>query len=178
MSYTLKRFEAETNTESYIREYVNVDEFLACCRVCPNYGKVWSCPPYDFDPAAYWNAFDKILVAGYQLTFDDDRTEEGMREALWDVKKQLAEEMRALEDQFPGSQSLSAATCQICREYSRADGHPCRFPDRMRYSIESIGGNVGKTISDFCGIEIEWGKGGELPEHPVLVGGLLKKNPD
>ena len=43
----------------------------------------------------------------------------------------------------------------------------------MCYSIESIGGNVAKTIEDLCGIEIEWVEGDSLPEHFVLVGGLL-----
>lgn len=45
----------------------------------------------------------------------------------------------------------------------------------MGGQAEAIGGNVGKTISKLCGIEIEWIEDGRLPEHFVLVGGLLKK---
>ena len=172
--YTLKRFEAETDVKTYVRDFVDVGGFLECCKVCPNYNNVWSCPPYDFDPMDYWNSFKRILVAGYQITFQGEHTQETMTETLWDVKQKLAEELYELKE-FPGSQSLSAGTCQICKSCSKQEGAPCRFPDKMRYSIESIGGNVGKTISSLCGIEIEWIEDGKLPEHFVLVGGLLKR---
>ena len=173
--YTLKRFEAETDVKTYVRDFVDVGGFLECCKVCPNYNNVWSCPPYDFDPMDYWNSFERILIAGYQITFQGEHTQETMTETLWDVKQKLAEELYELEKEFPGSQSLSEGTCQICKSCSKQEGAPCRFPDKMRYSIESIGGNVGKTISSLCGIEIEWIEDGKLPEHFVLVGGLLKR---
>ena len=50
MNYTLQRFEKEIDIDSYIENYVNIEEFLECCKRCPNYNNVWSCPPYDFDP--------------------------------------------------------------------------------------------------------------------------------
>ena len=60
----------------------------------------------------------------------------------------------------------------ICK---RTEGQPCRFPDKMRYSIESLGGNVGLTISRLMGIELEWMKEGTMPRYFVLVSGLLVK---
>lgn len=175
MNYTLERFETETDIDSYIKGYVDIEHFLECCKECPNYGNRWACPPYDFDPMDIWTAYDRLLIAGYRLTFSEDRTEEEMTKALWEVKQKLSEELYAEEERFPGSRSLSAGTCQLCGKCTRPEGKPCRYPDKMRYSIESIGGNVGKTISKLCGIEIEWIEEGKLPEHFVLVGGLLKK---
>ena len=81
----------------------------------------------------------------------------------------------AEEEENPGSESLSAGTCQICSGCTRPAGEPCRFPEKRRYSIESIGGNVGKTISKLCGVDLEWIEEGKLPDHFVLVGGLLIK---
>ena len=98
MNYTLKRFEAETDIESFVRDFVDVEGFLECCKVCPNYDKVWSCPPYDFDPMDYWNSFDRILVAGYQIEFEGERTQETMTEVLWEVKQKLADERLATID--------------------------------------------------------------------------------
>lgn len=175
MEYTIRRFEAETDMESYIRDYVDVEYFGQLCKECPNYGNVWACPPYDFDPVDVWKAYSWIKIAGYQLTFSEDRTEEEMLEALAEVKQKVTDEMYAEELKYPDSQSLSAGTCRICKGCSKPDGKPCRFPDKMRFSIESIGGNVGKTISRLCGIEIEWIEEGKLPEHFVLVGGLMIK---
>lgn len=174
--YSIKRFEAEIDIETYVKDYVDVETFMECCKACPNYNKVWSCPPYDFNPLDYWNSFDRLLVVGYQLNFGSERTAESMTGALWDIKQKLTEELYSLEEEFPGSESLSAGTCRICDGCSKSEGTPCRFPEKMRYSIESIGGNVGKTISDLCGIELEWIEEGKLPEHYALVGGLLKNN--
>ena len=176
MEYTLERFEAETDIESYIRDFVDIEHFLECCKVCPNYGNVWACPPYDFDPMDIWTSYSKIRIAGYRMTFSEDRTEEEMLEALAVVKQKVTDEMYAEEEKNPGSQSLSAGTCRICEECTKKEGLPCRHPDKMRFSIESIGGNVGKTIEELCGIEIEWIEDGILPEHFVLVGGLLCKD--
>ena len=117
--YTLKRFEAETDIKTYVRDFVDVGGFLECCKACPSYNNVWSCPPYDFDPMDYWNSFERILVAGYQITFQGEHTQETMTETLWDVKQKLAEELYELEKEFPGSQSLSAGTCQICKNCSK-----------------------------------------------------------
>ena len=78
MEYELTRFEAETDIESYIEEYVDVETFLECCKSCPNYGNVWSCPPFDFDPIEYWRSFSKLKVAGYRGDYPADRTEEAM----------------------------------------------------------------------------------------------------
>ena len=48
--YTLQKFERKISVTDYMSDYVNVEEFLECCRSCPNFDKVWSCPGYDFEP--------------------------------------------------------------------------------------------------------------------------------
>ena len=82
-----------------------------------------------------------------------------------------------LEERYPGSVSLSAGCCSLCRPEGcgRASGLACRYPQKMRYSIESLGGNVGLTVSKLMGIELEWVTEGRLPSYFVLVGGLLKR---
>lgn len=173
INYSLERFEAETDIEHYVEHYVDIEAFLKCCKTCPSFGAVWSCPPFDFHPMSIWQAHERIRIVGYRLTFDEDRTEEGMNEALREVKQKLSEELYEMEQEIPGSLSLSAGTCQVCDRCTKPEGKPCRFPEKMRHSIESLGGNVGKTISELCGIEIEWIEEGKLPEHYVLVSALL-----
>ena len=93
-----------------------------------------------------------------------------------EVKAQMSKELFQLEEEIPESVSLSAGNCIACGEdnCSRPLDEPCRFPEKMRYSIESIGGNVGKTAHDLLGCDIEWMEEGKVPSHFVLVGGLLK----
>jgi predicted metal-binding protein len=91
------------------------------------------------------------------------------------IKQKIADELYIMESHSPGSLSLSAGSCQLCEGCTRPCGAPCRHRDQLRYSIESLGGNVGKTITDLCGIELEWIEEGKLPKHMVLVGGLLER---
>ena len=47
----------------------------------------------------------------------------------------------------------------------------------MRHSIESLGGDVGKTLSLYLGQELLWGREGHFPEYYILLGGLLLGGP-
>ena len=175
MEYRTERFAASIDVASYIDGYVAVEEFLACCRECPNYGQLWSCPPYDFDPLDLWRSFDTLTVIGYRITWAAPYTESEMDLVHDRIKQKIAAELYEMESLSPGSLSLSAGSCQLCGGCTRPCGEACRYPERLRYSIESLGGNVGKTVSDLCGIELEWIEEGKLPDHMVMVGGLLEK---
>ena len=175
--YTLKRFQKKVSVEEYIKGYVNVAEFLEYCRQCPNYDKVWSCPGHDFDPEEYWRAYSSLNLLGYKINFDGTETENRCMEIMAEVKRNLAEELFEMEKAYPGSESLSAGSCSTCGKdgCTRPSGKPCRYPDKMRYSIEALGGNVGKTVHDLLGIELEWIEEGKAPSYFVLAGGLLEK---
>ena len=176
MQYTITQFEAEIGTAEYLKDFVDADYFLSCCKVCQNYGHVWACPPYDFAPRDLWRQYDRLRVYGYQVRYSGERTQKEMEEVLWKVKERLDEEMLHLEAETPGSLALSAGSCTRCESCSRPEGKPCRFPQLMRHSIESVGGDVGKTIEKLCGIQIQWAKEGCLPDHYVVAGGLLMKD--
>ena len=175
--YNLERFEKEISVPLYLEHYVNVEEFLEYCKACPNYEKIWSCPSYDFNPEDYWKEYSTLTVLGYKINFAQDMTEKRSMEIMAEVKNKITEELFAMEEECPGSISLSAGSCSVCgpENCTRTDGKPCRYPEKMRYSIESLGGNVGKTVSKLLGIELEWIEEGKIPSYFVLVGGLLKK---
>lgn len=175
MSCSLQKIYAKIDVESYIEEYVNVEEFLPFCRQCRNYGKNWACPPYDFDPREYWMRFETLEIYGYEIFYSGAYTKKEMIDSMYRIKRRLSGELYALEEKKPGSVSLSAGNCNLCETCTRVENKPCRYPDKMRYSIESLGGNVGKTVSKLAGVRIEWIKDDKLPHKLVLVGGLLRK---
>ena len=159
---------------TYITDYVNVEEFLECCRQCEDFDQKWSCPSYDFDPVDYWKKFDHLYVIGKKMILEEE-DKENWRDLMKQVKADLTKELYAMEEKRPGSISLSAGSCEICGENgcTKTTGEPCRFPDKMRYSIESLGGNVGLTASRLLGIDLLWMEEGKVPDYFVLVGGLL-----
>ena len=174
--YRIERFQKEIDVSDYLEGYVAVEEFLEYCKACPNYGAVWSCPPFDFDAEGYWRRFSRFLVIARKIHLPGGISQEEGFRILSDVKADMTRELLELEASNPGSVSLSAGSCSICRNTSgctRPDGQPCRHPDTMRYSVEALGGNVGLTVQKLLGIQLEWIEEGKLPSYFVLVGGLL-----
>lgn len=168
-------FEKTISVVDYIDGYVNVEEFLACCKECGNYDQKWSCPSFTFDPVEdYWKKYENLYVIGKKMCLAEEEKHD-WQTLMAQVKAELTETLYAKEAENPGSVSLSAGSCNICGESncSKKDGQPCRFPDKMRYSIEALGGNVGLTASKLLGIELQWIAQGEVPDYFVLVGGLL-----
>ena len=175
--YAVENYSTRVKVADYIREYVNVEEFLEKCKECPNYGKIWSCPPFDFDPYGYWKNFSELEIKAKKIIFKEPVTAEESRNILTEIKDGMTAELYESEGKYPGSISLSAGSCSMCREKgcTRPDGKACRHCDIIRYSIEAIGGDVGRTVSRLLGIDLEWVTEGEVPSYFVLVGGLLKK---
>ena len=174
--YTIERSEKTIKVNEYIENYVNVEEFLEYCKECKNYKAIWSCPSYNFNPEDYWKEYDEFLVVARKIIFGPDVDVPRSFEIMQEVKDDMSRELYKLEKEYPGSISLSAGSCSMCEEgCTRTEGQHCRYPELMRYSIESLGGNVGKTVSKLMGYELEWVEEGKLPSYFVLVGGLLKK---
>lgn len=181
--YHVKRHTASISVSEFVEKFIDIETFMAACKACPNYDKLWSCPPYDFDVLEYWGRYRQLQLVASQIIFDEDAlnktyTKEEMDEILKEVvlteKGNLSDELMEEEKKYPGSISLSAGSCHRCTSgCSKACGKPCRFPDTIRYSIESLGGNVGLTIEKLMGIRLEWIEEGHLPHHFVLVSGLL-----
>ena len=143
-----------------LEKYVDVEKFLGYCAACPRCGQTWSCPPYDFDPAAVWPQYaavadPEMVLRPYRRAFDA-----------------LLEER---ERETCGSLRLDAGRCLVCERCARRDEEPCRFPEKLRYSLESLGANVGALAADKLGAPLQWGTKDAPPEYFVLVGAVLTK---
>jgi predicted metal-binding protein len=184
--YQLEEFKNKTDIKNYLENYVDVPVFLEYCKECRHYGRIWSCPPYDFEPEEYWKKYQYIHLIGTKLIFDrgeagegktKEETEKYARKEFFRIKTLLSEKMHELEKKYPGSVALSAGNCNICKRCTRPEGNACLHPDRLRYSIESLGGNVEKTAGELLGIQLQW-MDGKLPEYLTLVNGFLTNDPD
>lgn len=180
--YTTTRHTAEISVPDYLDGYVDIATFFEACKNCPNFGQTWSCPPYDFDVETYWRKYHTLKLLATRIVFDEaltsrtwtqDELNTLYKDVLIPEKQKLSDELFELEKQYPGSISVSAGSCHSCQTCLRKTGQPCCKPDTMRYSIESLGGNVGLTIRNLMKLNLEWVEEGKLPHHFVLVSGLL-----
>lgn len=168
---------ASLSMSEMLEKYVDVEKFLGYCTACPRCGQTWSCPPYDFDPADIWPRYEALSLHALQIF---PESEEAKAAALSDVegflrpfREALDRLLEALERGTPGSLRLDAGRCLVCERCARRDEKACRFPAKLRYSLESLGGDVAALAAEKLGVPLRWGTKDAPAEYYVLVGALL-----
>lgn len=146
--------------------YYKPSEVLGFCESCPNYGKIWTCPPYGTDVINTFNGFDYAIVIGFK------------GKDFFEIKKESTEYLYELEGMKENVSGLSyttlvAGNCEICETCSKSEGQLCRFPDRMRYSLESVGFHVSEICDEVLGESLMWQT--ENPKYMAVAGILLEK---
>lgn len=184
MIYTISRKEVSLAADEFISRYRDVERIRAFCEQCPSFGKVWSCPPFDFDARTVSDGFKTVTLMATTIEFDEQtraacKTAEHAlatsREAMEQVWKALLPRLYEMERETLGSRCFSFR-CSLCPEgCSRPEGKPCRHPDKMRYSLESVGFDIVAMTHELLDIDLEWSNDGNLPKHLTLVTALFKK---
>ena len=184
MKYSVNSKQVTVDADGFISRYRDVARCEALCRQCPSYGRVWSCPPYDFDARTVSDGFKTVTLMATTIEFDEQtrascKTAEQSsamgREAMQEVWKDVLPRLYKMEREHPGSRCFTFR-CSLCPEgCTRPEGKPCRHPDRMRHSLESVGFDIVAMSRDLLGIDLEWSSDGSLPRHLTLVTALFKK---
>lgn len=187
MDFTLKHTLSYISVKEYIANYLEREKFIALCKECPSYGKVWSCPPFGFDLDKYLESYNHLYIFGTQIFYTKEVIEKSI------VDKEFAREysnasfnktiqlllshLLKYEMKYPNTKAFSVR-CLLCEECAckRLENKRCIHPDKMRYSLESFGFNIQTTASDLLHIELKWSKDGSLPEYNTLVTALFSKN--
>ena len=81
--YTILRGQARISTADFVQRYVDLKDPAAGCRPCPDYGRYWTCPPYDVPAAEYWAGFDTVLLEGMQFHFTPACWSGGLTRRSW-----------------------------------------------------------------------------------------------
>lgn len=172
------------SADEFTSRYRDVERIDGYCRQCPGYGKTWSCPPFDFDPAGVTVGFKTVTVTGTTIEFDEatrasctsaEQSSAVGREAINAVCRDLLPQLYEQERQHPGSRCFTFR-CVLCPEgCTRPEGLPCRHPDQMRHSLESVGFDLVAMMHDLLGIDLEWSTDGSLPRHITIVTALFEK---
>ena len=183
MNYTLTKKEATVDADEFISRYRDVERIDGYCRQCPGYGKTWSCPPFDFDPVIVTDGFKTVTVTGTTIEFDEEtraacvtaeQSSATAHEAINEVFKELLPLLYEQERQHPGSRCFTFR-CVLCPEgCTRPEGIPCRHPELMRHSLESVGFDLVAMMHDLLGVDLEWSHDGSLPKRLTIVTALFK----
>lgn len=178
-AYSVQTIETRVPVAEYLRTCVDVEKFLGFCRECSNYGRRWSCPPFEFDPLELWNRYDTLHLYARVLVPAPGADTDGLLGGMKAEKEGLLGQLLALERAGDGALLLSAGSCTLCgARCTRPDGAPCRCPEKMRYSIEALGGNVAETAERYLHKPLLWIEDGRMPDYLTLVCGLLTREED
>ena len=184
MEFVYNDMSAQVSMAQYINDCVDVPRIEKGCQGCKNYAKLWSCPPFGFDPVKIWRDYSKLTLYARKISFPKELTEksfdaDGLTAQYFEIwnkeRRKFFIELMEREQSTPGSFMLAAGCCDECATCARANGAPCIKPDRLRYSIESLGGDVEKTLELYFNERMLWGREGHMPEYMLLVGGLMQK---
>ncbi len=178
---------AQIATLEYIEKFRDVDKFIEFCKKCNNYKSLWSCPPFDDDRFMSLNQFELTTIIGVKIHIDEDtrckatNNEERntlIRDILFGVRKEVDEVLLNLEQQTHTSRLYYAGSCRLCAptKCSRIDNMPCRYPKKMRSTLEAVGFDMGRTTSDLLSVELKWCDGDMLPPYFTLVYGFLSNH--
>jgi len=155
--------------------YLKSDEVEGYCRNCPKYGAAWSCPPHTFEPDQWVRTFNFAVLMVYRIQLDPMCGRDEMMDQYYRQRSCVNQVVRLLESIYPDSVSLYAGHCDACETCKRLEGEICAFPEKCRYSLESLGFKVSDITEGFFGISLQWAKD-KMPDELLTVPALLLKD--
>lgn len=182
MKYTVTSKEVTIAADEFIGRYRDVERIREYCQQCPGYGKAWNCPPYDYDPRTVSDGFRTVRLMATIIEFDEPSRvackspEQAIavgRQAMGEVWQSLLPRLYEMEREVPGSRCFTFR-CVLCPEgCTRPEGKPCRHPELMRHSLESVGFDIEAMTRELLDIRLEWSQDGSLSRHITLVTALF-----
>lgn len=179
--YRVETIVRRVESRELLEWFYDPQRFLGFCKACSRYGACWSCPPYGAVTPPAVGDYGYVYLVGSKLCFDaqvlaETRGAEAVRRVtdrvMEEAKRRADGRMVELERRHAGSAALSSGGCRLCARCARREGAPCRHPQAMRLSLESIGFDVVGLTEQCLGQKLLWA-GERLPAYYLLVNALL-----
>lgn len=174
--YRAEDFSVTIPVADYIARSRDAERFEGCCRTCPNYGRSWGCPPFDFDVEEYLTRYSRALLIATKIVPEQGGLPIAEAKRLIHPERQrLERRLLEMERRYGGRSFAYVGSCLYCPDgtCTRPEGNPCRHPELVRPSLEACGFDIGRTTSELFGIELKWGADGKMPEYLTLVCGFF-----
>lgn len=186
MNYYITNHIACIDTATYIKEYCKPETFIVYCESCRKFNKCWACPPFNKNPIPAMLEYKYIYIIGTKLRFKENYItqhqkgkpiEELLDSIMTSARLELDPKILRLEEYLSG-RALFAGTCHYCSPSpcSRVNNTPCKYPQKVRPSLEAYGFDISKTTEQLLEIKLQWSNSNKLPNYLVLVSGLLVNN--
>lgn len=167
---------------------IEKEKFLKACKTCPNYNKNWACPPdapnfYEYIKSAKHILFFLFYLKRKQVKkFGGKTQKEKLNKAYLFLKFKIEKVMYFLETIFKKNckKFLTTGSCRICypKPCSREKGKKCKYPKKLRYSLEALGVNCISLSKNIFKKSLVWSKRKKaFPRYISVIAGLPIKTP-
>lgn len=157
-------------------DYYHPDEILGYCSNCSNHGRFWSCPPHSFDILTYFQQFNFVYVIASKIHLDPSLSKEESIEYFYKQRIKINEKLEQVHERIPDVSTLMAGQCWHCKKCAREEGKPCVFPEKVHYSLESLGIKISALLEQEFNDRLQWQKN-EMPDYLYTVQAILSETP-
>jgi predicted metal-binding protein len=152
-------------------------EYRVACERCPQHGKNLSCPPHSPAFMQYLEGEKRARVICLRLPleyFSDQEDMEKHKVCFRKASGLLAGEL--LEYRKRGLRIAGSGPCLACQRCAVETGdQKCKKPDKMIYSLESLGVNVTALVQACFNIDFEWSVAENTADFVCAVGAVFEK---
>lgn len=145
-----------------------------CLEGCKNYNKKWSCPPLSPDYSFFSRGYQYLTLFVLCMEMEQfGHIKNGylkVKAANVMMKSRID---RYLRTKLEMGRMISTGSCRLCRSCKLNLGCPCAHPEKMAYSFEALGVNVGALTDAVCNHKLLWYSPGKLPLYTSVVAGFL-----
>jgi predicted metal-binding protein len=144
---------------------------------CPSYGHSWACPPEAPYMEELVAEFKEFYLVYYQLDLSEyiknekanypKKSEKSIKNMLYSkgilhnkLEREITNFIENYSEPYEERLILWDGYCRICsnkidKGCTYDSGNPCRYPIKRKYSMEAVGVEVTKTVSQL-NLNIQW----------------------
>lgn len=179
--YTTDIITKEISAADLYDLYCNPEKFLPFCKECPDYSRVWSCPP-GVPNSKVFEKYRYATIIGVKVSYSEsarkaaekspEDTEKVRADTYGRVKHKVLNALLKAEKLTTPSYTIAAGRCEICERCARMDGLVCRNPLALRYSFSAYGFDLGRISQELLNIPLVWANKG-LPQYNMAIYAFL-----
>lgn len=168
-------------TSEFYDKYNDLEKTQSKCRECFNYNNNFSCSPLDINIKKYILSFDYVDLVDVKLDYEPEDYEKTytsedlnmiINRSFMLEKIKTAKDLRAEESEYVRSESITGP-CNECKINCKKEYDTCQYPQKMRYSLSSLGFDAELILKDVFDVELILIKPGKLPRYMNNVAAIL-----
>ncbi len=166
-------------TMEELNQHYNPEQVEGYCQQCPNYGRVWSCPPHSFTGISYTKPYNYVLLIAEKIYPPANAGPDMLNEVFQKTRRSFGNRLIALSQKHSEqAEVLIAGNCYQCEVCRRETGEPCQKAESLKYSLEAVGYEVGPIAENLLEVPLRWKgkKGSDQPQYLTTVAAVLAKS--